>query len=328
MNGVSVTLFAQLGAVLVPVVPPSGATWANPQLTHDLGATDAFRSPAGVFGTAGYYLFDKLPAPEGGATYVVQIDASNFLPGGPLEGYSRALPGTGTATLSPSNLNDLSLDFGYCKKECECQSGKVHEFCVEASVWVGEACSSSSTLDVYVKLDRGCPECPAVTPSASTMVDLLTFSTDGPLSGEQHGRNGLITVKDVKTVDGYAKVLVCLDANCPYFPGLYFDGDIHLEVTVNGVGEAFCAPVDCHCLEAGGVFPCDWQPLWCGDLPDFHVWSFVPWECVPHEECKPPCPPPTCQPPPCDTPPTCDPAPVCPPVVVKDTKSNDKKRKR
>ena len=48
VNGVSVSLFTQVGANLVLVAPPAGATWANPQLTHDLPAGQAFQSPAGV----------------------------------------------------------------------------------------------------------------------------------------------------------------------------------------------------------------------------------------------------------------------------------------
>ena len=82
VNGVSVSLFAQVGANLVLVPPPAGATWTNPQLTHDLVPPETFLDPSGAFGTAGSYLFDKLPAPGSGATYVVQVDASNFAAGG------------------------------------------------------------------------------------------------------------------------------------------------------------------------------------------------------------------------------------------------------
>ena len=541
VNGVSVSLFLDIGGVLSRVAPPAGATWANPQLTRDLSGAEAFQSPAGAFGTAGYYLFDRLPIAVAGATYVVQIDAGNFAAGGPLFGYLRTFPATnsGTTTLSPSNLSDrsldfgyctkvgrlgdrvwlekdcngiqdtnsgevgipnvrinlwvvpapgqrvappapipgftltdanglyafdelpdlnyeveidastipagftrtspatnvwskslapgeidltldfgyckklgrlgdrvwqekdcngiqdtnsgesgipnvrvnlwiivapgqritppaplpaftftdanglyafdelpdlnyeveidestipagltrtspattvwskslapgeidLTLDFGYCDKKCECQSGKVHELCVEARVWLADP--SPCELDVYVKLDRGCPTCPDMgdPTSPSTMADLLTFKMGGRFPGEQRGANGLITVKNVTIADGYAKVFVCLEAGCPYFPEGWFDGDIHLEVTVNGVGEAFCSPIDCRCLKPEGVLPCDWKPLWCDDIPAFFVASYVPWECVPHEPCRPTCPPP-CKPPTCEVPPPCD-KPTC-----------------
>jgi hypothetical protein len=145
-------------------------------------------------------------------------------------------------------------------------------------------------LDVYVKLDRGCPTCgcDSKSSSTSTMADLASFTMGRTFPGEQMGRNGLIHVRDVKIVDGYAKVLVCLEAKCPYFPNGYFDGKVHLEVVVNGVAESWCSTVDCHCLKPAGVFPCDWKAQWCDDVPDFHVVSFVPLECITWEPCKPP----------------------------------------
>ena len=308
VNGVIVNLFRN-------------GVFVRATTTRDLLATEAFQDVAGPFGSAGYYVFEDLDLPaDGTVTYTTEVDAGNFLVGGPLFGYSRTFPaasGTQTATLSTSNTEDYALDFGFCKK-CQCESGKVHELCLEAKVWLSDP--SPCNLDVYVKLDRGCPTCePKGKRTDATMADLATFTMGREFPGEQVGRNRLIRVKDVRVVDGYARVLVCLEANCPYFPESYFDGKINVEVTVNGVGEAVCSTVDCHCLTAGGVFPKDWKPLWCDDIPAFFVWSFTPWECVDHPECKPPCPPPPCPPPPCEKPPVCEQPPTCekPPVCEK-----------
>ena len=103
------------------------------------------------------------------------------------------------------------VDLGYCEPPpCACGGdGRLHEVCLEASVWVADpACR---ILDLYVRLDAGCGCDPP-------MLDLLCFSFSGRFPGAPKGRNGLLTVRDVKVVDGYAKVLVCVDANAPRFP--------------------------------------------------------------------------------------------------------------
>src|SRR5207342_21198 len=80
--GVSVSLYSvNADNTQGPLVtPPPGATWTNPQLTHD----DAFAAIPGP----GNYLFDLLPA-GAGTKYKVTVDE-----GGPLAGFTRTFPAT------------------------------------------------------------------------------------------------------------------------------------------------------------------------------------------------------------------------------------------
>ncbi|UCH92630.1 MAG: hypothetical protein JSV88_20360 [Candidatus Aminicenantes bacterium] len=72
--------------------------------------------------SSGRYLFSSLSVRTQGTTYRVKVAASNFDPGGPLEGYFLTTQGTpvpaaphveDSIALTPTNNTDLTLDFGY-----------------------------------------------------------------------------------------------------------------------------------------------------------------------------------------------------------------------
>jgi len=238
--------------------------------------TDVVGAPAldVVTNADGRWTIDPIPA----GTYAVSVAP------GQAAALHDKVPGTPqprTATVASGQVV-TGVDLGYCEPpKCTCgESGRLHQICFEASVWVASPCNQD--LDLYVRLDTGCDCDPP-------MIDLSCFSFSGAFPGEQKGQNGLLTVRDVKVVDGYAKVLVCVDANAPWFPLGYFKGGLKLTVVVNGVGEAACGEFSCRTLPVGATFPWDWKPLWCGDVPDFHVASWLAWDCWDGKPCTDGC---------------------------------------
>jgi hypothetical protein len=239
-------------------------------LTVRIQRTDAPAAPIfRVTDANGFYSVNPLPA----GTYAISVDS-------PVPNLTSAIVQPLSKTVVPAvNLKDA--DIGYCEDICDCgETGRLHEVCFEASVWLADPTTTS--FDVYVRLDKGCDCDPP-------MVDLACFDYEGAFPGEQTGRNGVLKVKDLKVVDGYAKVLVCATADPAWFPMGYFDGAMKLTVVVNCVGEAACGEFSCKSLKLGGTFPADWKPLWCDDVPDFFLKSYVAWECWPDKPCTDGC---------------------------------------
>jgi|GEM_PF-2261783 len=231
----------------------------------DVAAAPIFR----VTDANGFWSVNPIDA----GTYAISVDSD-------VPNLTSAIVQPLSKTVAPSaNLKDA--DIGYCEKTCDCgETGRLHEVCFEASVWLADPTTTS--FDVYVRLDKGC-ECDP------PMVDLACLAYDGPFPGEQSGRNGVLKIKDLKVVDGYAKVLVCATADPAWFPMGYFDGTMKLTVVVNCVGEAACGEFSCKSLKIGGTFPADWRPLWCDDAPDFFLKSYLAWECWPDKPCTDGC---------------------------------------
>ncbi len=138
----------------------------------------------------------------------------------------------------------------------------------------------ATELSVYVRLDRVGTDC-----AQSDIQDLVDFEYRGRFPGTQTGANRLLRVTDVRVVDGYAKVRVVVTATAPQFPAGYFDGRLRIETTVNGVGEAACGTFDLDTIAVDGTFPKGWKPLWCDDVPDFHVIDTTPYGCWPDKPC-------------------------------------------
>lgn len=172
------------------------------------------------------------------------------------------------------NVDDASM--GYCEKTtCDCDTDRrLHGVTFESAVFMADP--DAKDLDVYVRLDRAGRTC-----CQGDLVDLACFSYRGALPGPRAGANRVLTVTNVRVVDGFARVTVEVTANAPALPAGFFDGAFRIETTVNGVGEAACGRIDCDTIRIGGTFPADWKPMWCGDLPDFRVVAKSAFACWP-----------------------------------------------
>ena len=173
-----------------------------------------------------------------------------------------------------------------CKDECVelcfqddcpsvCCEGKLHEFVIETHVWVGDcddcfAVSAHLTKDCY-------DEC-------SAMYGEAWMDWCGAFPGAVTGYDGVVTIEDVRIVDGLAYVRVRLKATGDHLLRGYFpEGKAGLYVFVNGEYNKACIDLDCKTVHAGAILPWseDCPEVECGASEEKIAEAYALWqECV------------------------------------------------